>query len=336
MMDCFLRCLSLSPDDNLYVVLPYFNFCKFNNRRRLFVEFVERMKHTPGVRIVVVEGKLDTDAEWDLPLLNDRDGGAFRHFRFSYPHALWIKENLINLGVRNLPDEWKYMAWIDADLTFVNDHWARDAIARMRTSFDVVYLWQTCVNLGQNGEVPPDAKAADRSFGFMSTTSKYPYHQRAKYGFWHPGYAVACTRRAYEQMGGLFDWGILGSGDRHMALSLIGHAEWSAPGNIHPGYVTRLKEYEARCAGLRLGYVPGTIVHHWHGDHVNRRYVQRWDVLTKGGYDAVNDLRRKENGQIYLTDEAAARLGPAIIEYFYGRKEDGDECVAAEPLDIKK
>jgi hypothetical protein len=281
------------------------------------------MKKTPGVRVIVAEGKLDSDDEWDLPLLNDKAGGAFRHFRFSYPHAVWLKENLINVATRNLPETWKYMAWIDADLTFLNDQWVQHTIARLQTTYDVVYLWETCVNLGPNGEVPIDAKP-DRSFGYMSITSKYPYHQRAKYGFWHPGYAVACNRAAYEQMGGLFDSGILGSGDRHMALALIGKVEWSAPGTIHPGYLVRLKELQSRCSGLRLGYVPGTIVHHWHGDKANRRYVERWDILTKGAYDPLMDLCRTDKGLIRLTDAAAQRLGPHILEYFHGRKEDGE------------
>jgi hypothetical protein len=289
------------------------------------MEFVERMRHVKGIRLVIAEGKLDSD-DYDLPLLStSQQCPSFVslyhiiHFRFSYPTTIWLKENLINLAAKRLPPTWKYMAWVDADLTFVNDQWVRDTIKSF-CNYDVVYLWETCVNLGKDGDAQDKI---DKSFGYMHTRSKYPYHQRAKYGFWHPGYAVACTRKAYEQMDGVFDYGILGSGDRHMALALIGHVEWSAPGNIHKGYLQRLREFQKRARGLRLGYVPGTIIHHWHGDKADRKYVERWDILTKGAYDPTTDLVRTGEGQLHLTTTASTRLEPQIVEYFRGRKEDG-------------
>lgn len=317
-MSCLISCIP--QDNNIYVILPYFNFCKFDNRRRLLIEFIHRMRKVRGVRIVVSEGKLDSDEHYDLPELAPL---VYMHYHFSYPTAFWLKENLINLATDRLPAGWKYMAWIDADITFVNDNWARDTVEALSGQYDVVYLWETCVNLGPNGEVIGDKP--DKSFGYMHKTSKYPYHQRAKYGFWHPGYAVACNRKAFKQMGGLVDFAVLGSGDRHMALALIGKVEWSAPGNIHPGYLAELRAFQSRAAGLRLGYVPGTIVHHWHGDKANRRYVERWEILTKGAYNPNEDLMCLPGSrrQHHLSPAAKARLESQILEYFIGRQEDG-------------
>lgn len=321
-----MKCFGLE-DEHIYIILPYFNFCKYDNRRKLMLEFIERMKCVRGIRIVVAEGRKEGD-DFDLPDVID---GAYRFYRWTYKNTMWLKENLINLATRKLPRSWKYMAWIDADITFVNDAWVRDTINALQI-YDIVYPWQTCVNLGPDGETGGDTPAksgqeakVERSFGYMHRTSKYPYHQRAKYGFWHPGYAVACTKKAYMQMGGLVDFAILGSGDRHMALALIGRVEWSAPGTIHGGYLTRLLEFQGRCEGLRLGYVKGTIIHHWHGDKANRRYVERWDVLTKGQYDAKSDVQYDKNGQIYLSPSAASRLEGQFIDYFKGRREDGGE-----------
>jgi len=315
-----MGCFSVSPkiDNYIYIVLPYFNFCKYDNRKRLFIEFIERIKHVNGIRLVVSEGKLSTD-NFDLP---EQIPGVYKHFRFVYNNVLWLKENLINLATRKLPDTWKYMAWIDADITFVNDHWVNDTIKAFR-KYDVIYLWETCVNLGKNGDA---CDKPDKSFGYMSINSKQPYHPKAKYGFWHPGYAVACTRKAYDKMCGLIDFAILGSGDRHMALALIGKVEWSAPGNIHEGYLVRLKAFQERCSGLQLGYIQGTIVHHWHGDKADRKYVERWDILTKGKYNPQNDLRKNNLGLIELTVDGK-RLEPPIQDYFKGRNEDGKAIV---------
>jgi hypothetical protein len=40
---------------------------------------------------------------------------------------MWIKENLLNIALRNVPKEAKYIAWSDADVTFqkTNDYFQK-------------------------------------------------------------------------------------------------------------------------------------------------------------------------------------------------------------------
>jgi len=199
----------------------------------------------------------------------------------------------------------------------LNPQWVAETLRTLQTTADVVQLFETCVNLGPDGE----AMKTDKGFGYMRCTSGKPYTKTHKYGFWHPGFAWACNRVAYEQMGGLIDWGILGSGDHHMALALIGLADISHPGNIHANYAKRLKAFETRVAGLRLGYVSGVIHHHWHGRLADRRYRERWDILTQNKYDPDRDIYKTSGAVIQLT-LTGLRLQPEIHEYFIGRQED--------------
>lgn len=307
--------LSVSlPSRVLYVVLPYFNFCRFQTRKRLFLEFVERTKLLGlSVRIVVVEGALKGEG-YDLPypLL-----GTYAHLRVELRNALWAKENLINIAVAQLPPTWQAMAWIDADLTFLNEDWVSHTWQGLQ-KYDVLQLFQTAVYLGPDGE----AQKTERSFAYMNAHSEHPYHPKSKYGQWHPGFAWAMTRKAYDQVGGLVDWAILGSGDRHMAMALIGKVDLSHPGNIHPGYARMLLGFQERAKGLRLGFVLGTILHHWHGSLANRHYVERWTILTRnGGYNPETDIAYTKNGMVHLT-ETGKRLECDIVEYFASRRED--------------
>lgn len=306
MFDCFAK------DEYLYVILPYFNYCNYNNRKKLFVEFVRRISKVEGIRIVVSEAKLERNDTFFLPPME----GVYLHLKTTTKDTLWIKENLINMAADRLPKTWKYMAWIDADLNFANENWVNDTKTALKL-FDVVQMFETCANLGPNGEVIK----IDRSFGYMYRKSGQSYHPKAKYGFWHPGYCWSIRRSAFDKMGGLIDFAILGSGDRHMALALIGKVEYSAPGNIHEGYTKKLAEFQDRCKGLVLGYVPGTILHYWHGRPADRRYVERWEVLTKGRYDPHTDIYKTSNGKIRLTKHGE-RLTSQLCEYFVGRKED--------------
>jgi hypothetical protein len=292
----------------LYVILPYFNYCGFNRRRELFIEFVNQISSERNIRIVVSEIVGPT------PLGKLR--GVWKHIKVQSDSRLWIKENLINLAVTHLPRDWKYMSWIDADITFINQYWVEDTIQAL-TEYDVVQMWRSAVNLGPFGEV----LKVDKSYGYMYKGSGTKWLPNDKYGFWHPGYAWACNRLAYDRMGGLIDWAILGSADRHMAMALTKNVLSSCPGNINQNYKTMLEEYQARVARLKLGWVAGTIIHSWHGSMENRKYKERWDILTKNNFDPFVDIGMTDKEVIELSKEGA-RLQPFLDEYFLGRKED--------------
>jgi hypothetical protein len=292
--------------ETLYVVLPYFNFCGFKRRLNLFVEFVKQIEGS-GVQVVIAE------ALGPAPL---PDLKVFKHLKYETDSPVWLKENLINMAIARLPKGWKYVAWIDADISFLNPNWVRDTIAKLGT-WDIVQMFQTCVNLGSKNE----ALKIDKGFGYMHRDSGTPYVKTDKYGYWHPGYAWACTRKAWLQMGGLIDWAILGSGDRHMSMAWIGRVKDSAPGNIHPNYRSWLEEYQCMCKGLKVSYVDGTILHHWHGRLEDRKYRERWDILTKNKFDPLNDIGQTSAGLIQLTNPGR-RFEKDLLEYFVGRRED--------------
>jgi len=295
----------LCSQDLLYVVLPYFNFCEFKKRKQLFIEFVNRIKNTPGIRIIVAE------CGDSLPKL-----GVWKHIKIKPSEPMWIKEHLVNIAADELPRNWKYIAWVDADITFLNENWVEDTIQVLELA-NVVQMFHSVINLGPNGE----PIKTDKSFGYMARGSNTPYLKNDKYGFWHPGYAWACTRDAFESMKGLIDWAILGSGDRHMALALIGKIEDSCPGNVHPNYKNLLIEYQDRVKNLSLSWVPGTIVHHWHGSLENRKYKERWEILTKNSFDPLSDMVLRSDGLLQFSDKGK-RLAEPISKYFLERKED--------------
>ena len=302
-----MSCLSRQRSETLYVVLPYFNHCGFKRRRDLFIQFVERYAKTPGIRLVVSEALGPTP----LPRLP-----VWAHMKFQTDSRVWIKENLINTAVKSLPSDWATMAWIDADLEFLNKNWVRDTKKELQDA-DVVQMWHTAVNLGPHEE----ALKIDKSFAYMFVGSGTPWTQTDKYGFWHPGYAWACTRAAFQKMGGLPDWAILGSGDRHLAMSLAGLGQTSCPGTIHENYKMMLRLYERSLKNFKVSWVDGTIIHFWHGSFADRRYKERWDILIKNAFDPFEDIGYTDEGIVQLT-EKGRRFEKFLDDYFIGRKED--------------
>jgi hypothetical protein len=290
--------------DVLYVVLPYFNYCGFKRRQELFIKFVNEIQNVKGVRIIVSE----LVGPAPLPKLP-----VWKHIKNRSDTPVWMKEKLINVAIKTLPEDWKYTAWIDADITFLNPDWVQDTIEALQTN-DVVQMFRTAVNLGPNNE----AIKIDKGFGYMHADSGTPYVKTDKYGYWHPGYAWACTRKAFRTMGSsLLDWAILGSGDRHMAMAWVGRVLDSCPGNIHMNYKIMLMEYQHKCQKFKLSYVPGTILHHWHGRFEDRKYKERWDVLVRHAFDPIADVTMS----LRLTP-TGKRMEKDLKAYFEGRRED--------------
>ena len=73
----------------------------------------------------------------------------------------------------------------------------------------------------------------------------------------------------------------------------------------------------------RVGYVPGAVLHLWHGETANRRYVDRNRELAGFGFDTEEHLREAGNGCWEWTAEGAA-MDKWAREYFARRKEDGE------------
>lgn len=307
-----------NPDETLYVILPYFNFCGSTTRYNLFIAFVEHIRKYENIKIIISEAT--TSDKYDLP---NNINGIFQHHGYKLNNQFWCKENLINLAIAELPRNWKYVAWIDADITFLNDNWVVDAINKLK-EYNFIQLFQTAVYMGPANE----AIKIDNSFGYMHQASKQEWRSDHKYGFWHCGFAWACNRYAYDKTGGLIDFSILGSGDHHMALSLIQKVELSCPNNprLHPAFLARLKNYEAlvKIYKLSLSYIDGTILHHWHGRLEDRKYIERWEIFYEHGYNPDEDIVKNEKGLIDLTD-VGTRMKEDLEIYFIERNEDGAE-----------
>jgi hypothetical protein len=148
-----------------------------------------------------------------------------------------------------------------------------------------------------------------------------------KKAYWHPGYAWAYRRETMNKLP-LIDKAILGAGDHHMAMCLVGKPELSLPKGLHQGYNDEITKW-ARLADIHVrrnvGYVPGTLSHHWHGPKQLRRYGERWDVLRKTQFNPYTDLNRDAQGMYRLNDFMDLRsiqLRDQIREYFRARNED--------------
>ncbi len=301
----------------LHVVTAIANPLRWTSRIRLYRAF-ERHMLDSGVQLTVVECSYG-----DRPHELSGTPGV-RHVPVRARTLVWTKENLLNLGVAQLPDSAKYIAWIDADVLFRNPGWAAETVQALQIH-DVVQPWSDCYDLGPRGEHLQVHRSFCRQWQDGQSVGE-------GYGvFAHPGYAWAATRQALEWLGGLIETAALGAADHHMALALVGKVERSIPGNLTAGYKRPMIAWQQRAqhhiAG-NIGFVPGTIEHEWHGQKARRRYIERWDVLARYAFDPDTDLRRNSYGVLELAGNKP-ELRRAMEGYFRQRDEDSNSMEAA-------
>ena len=309
--------------NDFYVVAVMTNPERYKTRPRLFREFQQRMDKY-GAKLFVVEGALG-DREFEVT-----DSFNSRHIQIRTDSELWLKENLINIAISRLPADWKYVAWIDGDIDFVRPDWMTETVHELQ-HHPVVQMFEDAVDLGPNHEIMTTTKSFAYCYkngmphaNMVSKDEGYSYAGSGGKGmYWHPGYAWAATREAINTMGGLFDYGILGAGDHHMACALVGEAQRSIPAGIHPHYARLVLAWQDRALRLHknIGYVKGTIYHFWHGKKRDRKYKDRWAIMLENNVDPSVVVHKDWQG-VWTLYPGHEKLRDQLRDYFQSRNED--------------
>ncbi|CAF2616849.1 unnamed protein product [Rotaria sp. Silwood2] len=250
----------------LAVIPVCYNPVKYKTRYNLYRNFEKHMLQS-GVVLFTVECLFESALHFGLPkqVVEVTQADNSRHLQLIAPSILWMKENLINVAVDHLPEHIQYVAWIDTDIEF--------------DRYPIVQLFRLALFLGPNGM--NEILHWDYSFAYSIKHNKPIDPQRYKEWYPHPGYAWAMRCDAFEYMGGLCEFSILGSGDLHFAFALLNRIEETFLTSLNEDYRRLALNWGERVAeiaqgGHNVGYLPVNIGHFWHGSRGNRGYVERW------------------------------------------------------------
>lgn len=307
----------------LYVISAISNPIRFEARYRHYHDFRKRIVDG-GAELITVEHQ-----HGHRPFAVTKSGRR-TDVQLRGRDELWLKENLLNLGIAHatrLDPGARYFAWIDADVQFSRPDWAQETIEQLQ-HYDIVQMFSHAQDLGPCQE----PLARHTGFVYAYVNGLFAGRDARDYAaIGHTGYAWAATREALDRVGGLIDFAILGAADKHMAMGLIGRIGESFRrdfGTLSSPYVRELIRWQDRAERhLRrnVGFVPGTLLHYWHGRKADRRYRERWQILIDHNYDPDNDIRRDAQGVIALNDTDDPRqreLRDSLRAYFRQRNED--------------
>lgn len=302
--------------DILDVILVISNPVRYASRYELYRRCLEHLGQQENVRIHTVE------LAFGRRPFEVTEACDHNHLQLRTYDELWHKENMINLGLQRLPADWKYMAWIDADIEFLRKDWSTETLQQLQHHM-VVQMFQQAIDLGPRGETLQIHQ------GFASQYlrgAKRPRQDGGYYTHWHPGYCWAARREAIEGLGGLYDVSILGSGDHLMAWGFLG--ENMLPNTMSVPYIKSCQDWidrAIRFVNRDIGFVPGTITHFFHGKKADRKYRDRWKILEVAQYDPFLDLKRDWQGLYQLDMDGTPRMikfRDDMRAYYRARNED--------------
>lgn len=298
-------------EEKLHMITCISNICNYSTRYSIARDFIKRIETNNSVLLYIVE-LCYNNQEFKTTCSNNP-----RHLqiRTNQP-PLWVKENLWNIGTSLLPKDWKCVAFVDADIEFDNPHFAIDTLKILNGTRDIVQMHSHALDLDIKG----DTMNIFSSFGHQVSMNRALNQTGPNYP--HPGYNIAMSRKTYDKIGGLYQDSLLGSGDYNLCMSLVGKGIKSLHPNMSDGYKKSILEFEKKCKGLKMGYVPGLIRHTFHGHKNERYYNTRGQILIKHQYDPYNHITIDFNGLMIPTVNCPQELLKDIYNYFKSRNED--------------
>jgi hypothetical protein len=308
-------------NSDFWAITSYFNPCGYQRRLTNYWTFRKSLE----VPLVAVELSFGhsfelTPADADI-LIQLTDGDI-----------LWQKERLLDVGLRNLPNECDFVAWLDCDIVFELHEWP-DWVRRELRKVSLVQLFRECGHLAPNSRDFRSNRTAltriDEAVGWRIATGK-PIAD-------HPGDLTGLRRgdtigvawaasRDLMQKHAFYDASIVGGGDRailsaamrdldrciinqHMNTQRVEHyRSWGEP-------------FSAQVRG-KVGSIDGRVLHLWHGDLENRRYRLRNSEFARFEFDPFRDITQGRGGA-WRWSSPKSQMHQFVCDYFFSRNEDG-------------
>jgi hypothetical protein len=345
--------------DRLYVCTMLENPLRWRSRYKNYWKF-EKMCADAGAILYTAEIAFGgRDFEITEP-------GNPRHLQLRSHDELLHKENALNLLIQRLPATANKIATLDADIQFARSDWAQETL-HLLDHYKVLQMFSHSMDLGPAGEprcmhesfvmhelanyphhplatrgqIPPGpmnppfvagvSGARQHGPGCTCPPCPPPYYEPGKI-LWHPGFAWAWRKIALNQLGGLMDWLMGGAADHYMALALFNRLtnQLYFMERATKNYRAWAYEWQTRAERhirRNVGYMPGVVVHDWHGPQQSRQYASRELLVGRLGFDPVKHIKRDWQGLWQLHDDGSLnyiQIRDGLRQYARMRDEDSN------------
>lgn len=302
----------------LWSIAAYFNPCGYRSRAETYRRFRAALP-TPLVTVeLAFDGRFELGAD-AAEILVRRHGGD----------VMWQKERLLDIALDALPAECRAVAWLDCDVLFSRPDWPAAAL-RALDNWPLIQPFATARDeLGRHSgalsDAAPSWAAAYCQGTHLEQTFAYDAEQVPRRRLSAPGFAWVARRELIARTR-FYDACILGAGDRAMLHAATGHIEQEIAARMpSPAHARHYREWAMpfqRAVAGGIGYVPGEVIHLWHGDVRDRQYRVRFADFGRFEFDPTQDIALDDQ-QCWRWASAKPALHAEARRLFALRYEDG-------------
>jgi hypothetical protein len=256
---------------DLAIAVCHFNWAKCVHMARNFNRFI---RYLESKEIPYYGVELSMDDIYESTGLD-----TFKRIQVSIDNVLFQKEACINMVVRDIPEEYTKIAWIDHDVFFQNDGWYESASQSLE-QYKIVQLFSRCFDTNQYGRISEFHKS------FMKNIfNNYLQIKNPNFNFGLFGMAWA-ARRDLWNYGGLYPYCFLGGGDGLFDMTLF---DLDREDRLQPIEYTRIHKHRNEYISWKdtivkfaskqeSNYLDDRIYHEWHGERETRKYRTRYEL----------------------------------------------------------
>ena len=293
---------------DFYVITVVFNPARSRNRIKLYHNFRKQMEKF-GVKLITLECTYQ-----DAPFTVTTPNYEPYNIQLKTHSPLFFKEHLVNVALAALPDDAKYVCFVDFEAEFLSPTWMNDTIKALHM-FKAVQLFEDVVYLGPSGDEQKKLK---------SFASELPTRKSADKDSFDPithvaGYAWGYRVSAIRELGGLFDLSIIGNSEKIMAYCLAGRSDEYIPSDISQDFKDSVAQWQKKAASVftqGVGYVPGTIHIHYSSTKRDKKVYENWDILRRDNFEPKYDLITDYQG-LYTISKKKAKLLEDMTQFFH-------------------
>ena len=305
-------------------ITTFYNPQRYKNKIENYRKFRNSIKKQ-GLELLTVELAFGND---DFELKHNE---ADKIVRVRCNSVMWQKERLLNIGLKNLPEDCDKIAWLDADIIFLNKNWVSET-SKLLEDYAIVQPFSCCVRLPKgnpklNLAVLEEGRLEGEKqkgvvFAFISSHGLKSFNDFVKF---HPGFAWAGRKKIFDELGFYDKLVASTSSDTLMAFSFlknlfkfnlrIYHGKIKSDSEAWSG-----KMYEKTSGSVY--YDDGTVLHLFHGSMNNRLYGEVDKLMSECNYDPNKDIKLNKSCCWEWTGNNKA-LEAKVKNYFKTRNEEG-------------
>lgn len=314
----------------LAVLLPFFN--PFGNEL-MEQNLIKTAKHLLEVwpHIFVVEAKYEDDS-LNQNTMARRTPKGVKHFYLKTKDVMFHKEQMLNVMARQLCEDYKVVASMDADILFIDRYWPQRIFDAL-DEFDLIQCFHQGVSEFRN-----DRDGTPKDYPIFSCM--FQWIKNGAYAG-SPGGAWAGRKKFWEV--GLFDSYVLGSNDSCTFDGVTGRARTQIPVQYKkvPASMpmhNKVIKYTEKMMNIAAYYAKNEVKFQFHTTATAKRYGSRHAIMRD--FDPDRELKVNDDGLYEWVNPQSSRA--KLIREYFEIKDDPQKtwativrcrCVEATPTD---